>query len=309
MKSTDTILGAFGVLGIVLLGVVVASSMDTTDREIDPLVVDESSEVLLNPSETESDQAEVVVTNQESNEIILGSKNENFDLSKWQDYGITNQELLALIDSSDNRISFNNVDQSIITELENLIGNNHESEQYKFKQQNSDEIKLGSNVEKETVVSINDQVNKEIINEPAEITPVDVDSQTDDVDQVSQLEGERSRISAFFDNFFGGNDQNNNDGRDIGGTNEDSSVDSSVGGNDDESDLISDNRDDDQEQLVVRNGDSVWEILINQGLSQGQVADVINDMRTDSSMAKNFGITSGSVDLIYPGQVLNLSVL
>ena len=282
MKSTDTILGAFGVMGILLLGVVVASSIDTAEVEVDPSVTDNETEVAL-----ESDPEELLPAQEEvkSNETVLGESNNNFDITRWQDYGITNQELLALVDSNDNNLALNDVDESVLVELEQLLNSNLQETRLDFKQQNSDEVVLSESSNEAVETNVDDnQVNQESVE--VEVNTADNEDQLAVEDDVAEPTDRPSRVTSLFDRLFG-----DSDNVDVGGTLE--------GGSDDQ--VLS------TDSHVVESGDNIWDILTTDyGLTNAEAAGVINQMQLDP---ESFGVTSGSVDLIYPGQVINFGGL
>ena len=90
---------------------------------------------------------------------------------------------------------------------------------------------------------------------------------------------------------------------------------------DDDTELLDDEDDDegfDIEDLDIENddvitivaGDTIWDLMIESGMSPVEAASAIATARTlGSSSLMDLGISSGNIDLIYPGERINLGAL
>lgn len=261
MKSTDTIIGAFGVLGIVLLAVF-AFAGSTSDQEVNINTADtDTEEVLVDTTTSEEVLNPEVAT--ETKEVVVSAENDE-----------------AILNLSD-----------LSSRVSNIFPANPGSEAVVENDGSLTEVVVveESNVPTQVVVDETVTVNEEVV---VVDTAEGTESEQESVIAEDSSTDEPGRISRFFSNLFGGDDA-----RDVGGNMEDDvdgkGLDISSEGN-----------------YVVQSGDNIWDILtINLGLTNGETATIINDMRADSDKASQFGVTSGSVDLIYVGQTLDFSVL
>jgi len=282
MKSTDTILGAFAVLGFVLLAFF-AFANPTNESELDTTdLATEDEEVLVADGDTDS---ETELTDVDNEVELENTSDDPVDL-------LTN-ELAAsnLVDDLD--------PASIRASVEEFLqGPNGEDM--------SNQV-LGLNNTNPNDVSEEELTNVTEVEVEDAIAETEAEVELEnDLDQETELvansdDDEPGAISRFFGNLFGDDDND---------------VPANVGGNvEGEADVEVTDADsvevvNDSETYTVTAGDNIWDVLITDyGYSTAEAGNAINRMRNDSSLAEDFGVTSGSVDLIYPGQVLNISVL
>ena len=280
MKSTDTILGAFAVMGFVLLGVF-AFAGSTTDSAIDTDELDvDSQEILM----VEEDESEVVELNNEDNiEVAINNDEETLDT-------LTN-ELVA-------RNLISDLDpESIRTGVANFLQNGNPATRQ--------EVLGAVGLADEEVVLYEGgeevEVAVETVEVAEEVEVADTDNEETEVAAEVEIEEvevvepkEPGRVSKFFSNLFDKDEVNNTDEfANVGGTTEDTTN-------------VNDNSPMVEGSYVVKSGDNLWDILKSSGMTNAQTADYINGLRADTAALNSAGITSGSVDLIFPGQVLNL---
>ena len=98
----------------------------------------------------------------------------------------------------------------------------------------------------------------------------------------------KTEKKGFFQNLF---NRDKNKTPNVGGSLEDPTINS-------ENDKLN------EAKIVVKSGDNVWNLLIGSGATEAEAAGIINALQ-NSDMTK-YGITSGSADLIYPNQVLDI---
>ncbi len=244
MKSTDTILGAFAVLGFALLAFF-AFAGSTNDTVINTDEINLENEEVLTPDQSDEDVLSESETQAETLANELAANN--------------------LVDELDPQTLRNSVQDF-------LEGNNTELQQ---------QVLGSTNLGVETQVSADDEATTEELEE-SEVTEEEVELKAD----------EPGKIRQFFGGLFSGDDNEESVAENVGGSNEDVIVDEEV--------LVMEG------SYVVKAGDNLWDILKAQGMSNADTANYINGVRGDSSAMNDAGITSGNVDLIFPGQVLNL---
>ena len=270
MKNTDTILGAFGVLGIILL-VMFAISGSANNRNAEEVVLDSDAtveEVKLTDAEVE--QTEEVLVSQENDEITLNADG-------LRD-GVTN--LFNTTRPADNATGFTQSDTEVA-----LNGNIGDEETINDSSTGSGgELRNNAKVEEQNVSDTTDV-------EPEETLATTVEDE--EVDIAVNDDKKPGRISKFFSGLFGGDNESSDN---VGGSAEDLDDEMNNGDNN----VMAPG------SYVVKSGDNLWDILRTSGMTSAQTANYINDLRGDRSAMTDAGITSGNVDLIYVGQVLNL---
>lgn len=330
LKSTDTILAAFAVLGFVLLAFFAFGS-STTDREIETTDINTSEEFqLITDSE---EPVEYLETDDDVEEMELNDvdKAENVSDTEFFATNSVPEETIELITQELAAGEMIDWDRATIrASVENFLqGSNAE-----LREEVLQAVQAGGTVEvlrdgslltkdtatlastdAETVVelAVDNNNQDELATESGDdadeamMDEVEIESANDsaidsDGDEVVDQAASEGRISKFIKGLFATDDT-----PDIGGAGDEIVEDDADSGLDDvgvDAPTVTDG------QTLVEAGDTVWDILINDhGFSAAQAAGAINDMRTDTNLAESFGINSGSVDLIFPGQVLNVGVL
>jgi hypothetical protein len=266
MKSTDTVIGAFGVLGIVLLAVF-AFAGSTSDQEVNMNTADTGNEEVLVDATTADEEVINPEVATKTEEVVVAPENDEAVLNLSD---LSNRVSNIFPANPDTDLTLETTTDSEVAVVDETATNS------------TQEVVIDEPAAGEDIVLESEEADTQVLDDKEVVT--EVDSSSD----------EPGRISKFFSNLFGGDDNNDSD---VGGNSEDEVDDDSV-------DISAEGT------YVVESGDTIWDILTTDlELSNAQAATIINDMRTDSNMASQFGVTSGSVDLIYVGQSLDLSAL
>jgi hypothetical protein len=274
MKSTDTILGAFAVLGFVLLAFF-AFAGPTSNSELDTSQLTQQDEDLLTTTNDELTEEEIV-TLEDEDEIAVPIENDEAVLDEVTEQ-LTQTDLLAGV-----------TPEEIRSGVENFLQGTDPSAREEL-------IDTLTSEDSEVEINVSGDEQKEVEIESEELTDEVEEELADSIEAETEIDTEQSRpgrVSQFFSNLFGGDNEDDNDIADIGGSTEDAVNDS---------DMTIDS-------YVVKSGDNLWNIMKTElDYTDAQAATALQNLNTGDY--DDLGLTSGDEDLIFTGQTLDLSVL